>query len=104
MNTSMSSERRAKYRIKLTPRFDKELMKLPKSARARVAEKIEELKASPYLFKKLHGELEGLYSMRVGDYRAVYAIDEDGMMVLLLSVAHRKKIYRSLRCYESHDS
>jgi len=70
MSTSMSSERRVKYRIELTPRFDKELMKLPKSARTRVAETIEELKSSPYSFKKLHGELEGLYSMRVGDYRA----------------------------------
>jgi len=48
MNTSMSSERREKYRIELTPRFDKELMKLPKSARAHIAEKIEELKTNPH--------------------------------------------------------
>lgn len=95
MNTSMNSERRVKYRIELTPRFNRELMKLPKSARGRVAEKIEELKANPHPFKRLHGELEGLYSMRVGDYRAIYAIDENIRKVLLLSVAHRKKIYRS---------
>jgi len=91
----MSSERRVKYRIELTPRFDKELMKLPKSARACIAETIKELKSSPYSFKKLHGELEGLYSMRVGDYRAIYTIDENRGLVLLLSVANRKKIYRS---------
>jgi mRNA interferase RelE/StbE len=91
----MSSKRRVKYRIKLTPRFNKGLMKLPKSARARIAEKIEELKANPHSFKKLHGELEGLYSMRIGDYRAIYAIDENRETILLLSVAHRKKIYRS---------
>lgn len=70
-------------------------MKLPKSARARITQKIEELKASPHSFKKLHGELEGLYSLRVGDHRAIYAIDENERMAIILSVAHRKKIYRS---------
>jgi len=57
----MSLERREKYRLELTPRFDKELHKLPKQVMSRIAENIEELKVNPYSFKRLHGELEGLY-------------------------------------------
>lgn len=88
----MSLERREKYRLELTPRFDKELHKLPKQVRSRIAENIEELKANPHSFK-IYGELEGLYSMRVGDYRVIYIVDEDKGRVVLLSAAHRRKVY-----------
>lgn len=37
--------------------------------------------------------MEGLYSMRVGDYRIIFTIDEDKGRVVLLSVAHRRKAY-----------
>jgi len=89
----MSSERKVKYRLELTPKFDKELHKLPKHIMNRIVENVEDLKARPYLFKGLHGELEGLYSMRVGDYRIIFTIDEDKGRVVLLSVAHRRKAY-----------
>jgi len=60
----MSLKRREKYRLELTPRFNREFMKLPKQVRGRIAEKVEELKTNPHPFRRLHGELDGLYSMR----------------------------------------
>jgi len=72
----MSLERKVKYKLELTPRFDKELHKLPKHIMNRVIENVEDLKVRPYSFKRLHGELEGLYSLRVGDYRIIFTIDE----------------------------
>jgi len=89
----MSLERKAKYRLELTPRFDKELHKLPTHIIRRIAGNVEDLKVRPYSFKRLHGELEGLYSMRVGDYRLIFTIDEDKGRVVLLSVAHRSRVY-----------
>jgi len=89
----MSLERREKYRLELTPRFDKELHKLPRQVMSRIGENIEELKVNPHSFKRLHGELEGLYSMRVGDYRVTYIVNEDKRRVILLSAAHRRKVY-----------
>jgi len=89
----MSLERREKYRLELTSRFDKELHKLPRQVMSRIAENIEELKVNPHSFKRLHGELEGLYSMRVGDYRVIYIVDEDKGRVILLSAAHRRRVY-----------
>ena len=43
--------------------------------------------------KALRGTLKGLWSLRVGDYRVIYAIDEDD--VLVLRIGHRREVYRS---------
>ncbi len=91
---SKNSKRRTKYRVELTPRFDKEFSKLTKEIKARIAEKIDKLKENPHVYKKLHGKLKGLFSMRVGDYRIIFMLDERRRRVILLSVAHRKRVYK----------
>jgi mRNA-degrading endonuclease RelE of RelBE toxin-antitoxin system len=40
----------------------------------------------------LHGEFEGLYKLRVGEYRVIYALIEEG--VLVLRIRRRSKAYR----------
>lgn len=40
----------------------------------------------------LHGEFEGLYELRIGEYRVIYALIEDD--VLVLRIRHRSKAYR----------
>ena len=42
---------------------------------------------------KLQGE-DVLWRIRVGDYRVVYAIREEELIVLVVKVAHRKDVYR----------
>jgi mRNA interferase RelE/StbE len=59
----------------------------------RIIENIEDLRARPHSFKRLHGELKGLHSMRVGDYRIVFTVDDDKERVVVLSAAHRRKVY-----------
>jgi len=44
--------------------------------------------------KPLRGELSGKWSLRVGNYRVIYTINEKEKAVILYSVGHRKKIYR----------
>lgn len=46
--------------------------------------------------KPLHGSLSGKYRYRIGDYRAIFKIDETGGLVLLsiLNIKHRKDVYR----------
>jgi mRNA interferase RelE/StbE len=39
--------------------------------------------------KKLVGELTGLYSARRGDYRIIYAIDDDAKVVVVHRIQHR---------------
>ena len=43
--------------------------------------------------KNLRGSLRGKWSIRNGDYRVTYVIDEKEKTVLLYDVRHRKKVY-----------
>jgi len=45
--------------------------------------------------KKLRGG-EDSYRIRIGEYRAVYAVDEPSQAVTLLRVRHRREVYRGL--------
>ncbi|MFH1258244.1 MAG: type II toxin-antitoxin system RelE/ParE family toxin [Elusimicrobiota bacterium] len=42
--------------------------------------------------KRLTGDFAGLFRLRVGDYRVIYTIIPEA--VLVLKIAHRKEIYR----------
>ena len=42
----------------------------------------------------LQGPLRGKWSYRVGDYRIVAEIQDDKILILIVDVAHRSKVYR----------
>ena len=42
----------------------------------------------------LTGNRKGLWRYRVGDYRIVAAIEEDRFVVLVVTVCHRREVYR----------
>jgi mRNA interferase RelE/StbE len=44
---------------------------------------------------KLTGE-SGLWRIRVGDYRVLYEIQDEQLIVIVVAVAHRREIYRGL--------
>ncbi len=52
----------------------------------------EELSKDSDKGKKLKGEFQSLRALRIGDYRVVYILIPDG--VLILRIAHRKEVYR----------
>jgi mRNA interferase RelE/StbE len=49
--------------------------------------------ARPSDCMKLAGEPD-LYRIRVGDYRIIYQVNDRKLSVLVLSIAHRREIYR----------
>jgi len=55
---------------------------------------LRRLKTDPYLGKALRGELSGKWSLRIGDYRVIYTINEDERTVMLYHVKHRKTAYK----------
>ena len=55
---------------------------------------IETLKKSPFQGKPLKGRLQGDYSLRLGDYRIIYAIHKDKLVIYIIDLGHRKEIYR----------
>ena len=43
--------------------------------------------------KPLTGKLKGYYRYRIGDYRVIYRIDDDGRLVIVVLITHRSKAY-----------
>ena len=71
----------------------RDLKKIDKKEAGRILDEIEkELGQSPDSHPVLKGAFAGLRRFRIGDYRVVYAIMDDEVVVL--RVAHRKDIYR----------
>jgi len=83
------------YEIILKPSAEKGLDNVPRPTRQRIADALEELQGNPRPpgVVKLAGD-ENLWRIRVGDYRVVYEIYDDRLIVLVLRVAHRKDVYR----------
>ena len=50
--------------------------------------------ANPFQGKPLDGVYEGIRSWRVGDWRKLYRIYRDQLIVLIVEVADRKEVYR----------
>ena len=71
----------------------KDFNKIDHKIRTRIKHKIEkELSKNAHKGIPLKGRYKGLLRYRVGDYRVIYTIKRDG--VLILRIAHRKKSYR----------
>jgi len=84
-----------RYEIIIRPTAEKSLDKIPRPVRRRIADELEELRSNPHPAGviKLAG-YENLWRIRVGDYRVVYEIHDDQLVILVLRVAHRKDVYR----------
>ncbi|MGB9740396.1 MAG: type II toxin-antitoxin system RelE family toxin [Candidatus Bathyarchaeia archaeon] len=83
---------KAKFEIRFTPRFLKNIKALDRDVQVRMLREINILKTNPYVGKPLRGEWKGVYSLRVGDYRVLYQVKKNE--VFLLVVGHRKRVYR----------
>jgi mRNA interferase RelE/StbE len=83
---------KAKFEIRFTQRFLKNIKVLDREVQVRILREINILKANPYVGKPLRGEWKGIYSLRIGDYRVLYQIKKNE--VFLLVVGHRKRVYR----------
>jgi mRNA interferase RelE/StbE len=81
------------YRLEATRRFEKDLRRLPTDLKRRIDTGVRMLENNPGIGKRLRGELEGTMSLRIGDYRVLYAVQESGRLVVLLTVAHRSGVY-----------
>jgi mRNA interferase RelE/StbE len=87
-----------KYRIEFLDAATKDLKKIDGSVARRVLETIiEKLSQDPKQpGQPLKGKVTGFWRLRVGDYRVVYRILEDKVLVLVVKVGHRKSVYREL--------
>jgi mRNA interferase RelE/StbE len=84
------------YRIEVSPAALRILRKLDRPALLRIRAAIELLADNPRppgARKLVGGDAE--WRVRTGDYRVVYEIRDGALLVLVLSVGHRRDVYRS---------
>lgn len=85
------------YRLLLTDSARKDLDRLRGATWERVRDALMDLPDDPRPrgCKKLRGGADS-YRIRIGEYRAVYAVDEPSQAATLLRVRHRREVYRGL--------
>ena len=81
------------YNVVLSRNASRTLEKATPAMRRRIITTLERLKSKPYSGKSLRGELEGLFSLRIGGMRAVYGVDTKKKLVVVLAIGPRGDIY-----------
>jgi mRNA interferase RelE/StbE len=83
-----------RYRIELRPAAVRALRKLDPAVRMRIQGAIALLAEDPRppAARALHGRA-GL-RVRVGDYRIIYTVEDDVLLIVVVTLGHRREIYR----------
>lgn len=79
------------YRIIIKKPAKKFIDRLPQNEKRRIVEAIERLPEGSDI-KRLQGH-EGLYRLRVGDYRIIYTIDNGELVICVIAAGNRGQIY-----------
>jgi mRNA interferase RelE/StbE len=81
------------YDVVLSRNVSRTLERATPAMRRRIILALERLKSKPYSGKRLRGELEGLFSLRIGGMRVVYGLDPKKNAVVVLAIGPRGDIY-----------
>ncbi len=81
------------YNIEYTQRAKKDIKKLEKNIQIRIINSLEKIKIRPEHYIE---RLVGLpyYKLRIGDYRAILAVKNQDLVVLIIEVKNRKNVYK----------
>lgn len=84
----------ASYRLLIKPSAVKELEAVPAKDRRRLVARLRRLSADPRPpgCEKLSGH--DLFRIRQGDYRVLYSIEDQALVILVIKVGHRGAVYR----------
>jgi len=81
------------YQIYFTRTAEAQLRKLDRPVQQRIAKTLERIRIRPEKFaKRMVGN--PYYSVRAGDYRIIIDIKRKQLIVLVMELGHRKRIYR----------
>lgn len=84
------------YRILFTKSADKALRKMPRDIAQRIRQSLEEIAVDPYTRHPGVTRLQNRpgYRLRVGDWRVIYEIEGEELVVLVLRIGSRGEVYR----------
>lgn len=83
------------YKLLFDDKVKKDLKTIDKFWQKKILELIKtKLIDNPYVGKKLVGELSNYYRYRVGDYRVIYEIVDNEVLIVVIKIKHRKDVYK----------
>lgn len=84
--------------IRISNIAERQLRKLDRQVQERIldwlAERIEGCKDPRHFGEPLKGDRAGFWRYRIGDYRIICDIQDRQVVVLVLTIGHRKEIYK----------
>ena len=74
------------------------IKKLDSKNRQRIVEAIEKLSEDPipHNAKRIYGSSEKLFRIRVGDFRVLYRVDYGEIIIIVVNIDSRKRVYRDI--------
>lgn len=82
------------YLVFLENRAKKELKKLDKNFQEKVLKYLHFLKANPYLGKKMQGEFQGFYRIKIPPLRIIYLLDFKKKIIWIRAIGFRGNVYK----------
>ena len=84
------------YEVILKPSAVRVLRKLQPKRRAQIIAKLKALAVNPYAQNPNVKALKGLeaYRLRIGNYRAIYELVDDKLLLLVLEIGPRGGVYQ----------
>jgi mRNA interferase RelE/StbE len=82
------------YNVLFTREAKESIGRLSLKKKRQIKDAVERIAQNPAVGKCLTGDLKGLLSYRSGDYRMIYRVYHKEITVIILTVGHRKDVYR----------
>lgn len=84
------------YGVLFTKSADRTLRKLPRNTAQRIRRSLDDLATNPYAEHLDVTKLQNRpgYRLRVGDWRVIYEIENDELIILVLRIGSRGEVYR----------
>jgi mRNA interferase RelE/StbE len=84
------------YEVVLHPKAQAFYLRADKALAKKITRCLEQLEQNPRFhpnIKALKGSLSGYYRYRISDYRVIYSIDDQVMVVSVVEIVHRGEAY-----------
>ena len=86
------------YSVKFSPSAKGDFRSLDKKIQRQIANKLDKLAKDPNSLKSEKIKCsESFYRIRSGDYRIIYEIFNDELIILVIKIGHRRDIYDKLK-------
>jgi mRNA interferase RelE/StbE len=90
----VSLKQSTSWNLEITKKAEKQIAKLPKIIQKRIFDAFDMLTTNPYSGKKLRGEHSGFYRYPIGNYRILYSLEHERIVVVVVKISPRKDAYK----------